>query len=124
MKRHAHLLGENITFEHIRRENEARMNMFEEFQEIDKHRVTQKFQALEATISPLMYDDNLEWLRKRYRGTAHWLSRDPSFHQWLNVSSKTTTLLWLKGIPGAGESFMSLSKHTENTTQGLLLTCS
>lgn len=125
IERHARLLGENITFEHIRRENEGRINMFEKFQEIDRHRVTQKFQALETAICPWMYDEKLEWLRKRtYPGTAKWLSRDLSFHQWVDVSSQSTTLLWLKGIPGAGGSHGFPKDNTGRIRQGLMLTWS
>lgn len=105
IERHARLLRTNVTLDHIRQEIEDRAKMFEKFDEIDVYRVTQKFQALEMAIRPQMYDDKLEWLKRRiYPGTAKWLSKDLSFHQWIDVSSQSTNLLWLVGIPGAGES--------------------
>lgn len=105
IERHTRLLETNITLDHIRRQTEERARMLRRFHEIDVHRVTQKFQALEMAICPRMYDDRLEWLRTRTcPGTAKWLSKDLSFHQWIDVSSQSTRLLWLVGIPGAGES--------------------
>lgn len=104
LERHARLLGENITFEHIRREHEARAKLFEEFQQSEVFRTKQMFQAIESLICPQMYDDRLHWLQTRTcRGTASWLARDRVFSQWMNMDSPFPRLLWLQGIPGAGE---------------------
>jgi hypothetical protein len=104
IERHTQLLRENITLEHIRREHEARTKLFEEFQESEVFRTKQMFQAIESAVCPQMYDDRLYWLQTRVcRGTEIWLARDRVFSQWMNMDSPSPRLLWLQGIPGAGE---------------------
>ncbi|KAL2132803.1 hypothetical protein VTI74DRAFT_3372 [Chaetomium olivicolor] len=108
IERHARLLGENITFESIKREHEARLRSFAEYQEAEKFRADQKFRALETALCPRMYNDKLEWLSNRTcPGTASWLAREEAFRKWIDVSSSSTTLLWLQGIPGAGKTFLA-----------------
>ncbi|KAH6845632.1 hypothetical protein B0I37DRAFT_407111 [Chaetomium sp. MPI-CAGE-AT-0009] len=108
IERHARLLGENITFESIKREHEARLRAFAEYQEAETFRANQKFHALKTALCPRMYDDKLEWLSSRtYPGTAGWLAREEAFREWMDVSSSSKTLLWLQGIPGAGKSFLA-----------------
>lgn len=104
IERHARLLGENITFESIKREHEARLRSFAEYQEAETFRANQKFHALETALCPRMYKDKLEWLSSRTcPGTASWLAREKAFCEWTDVASSSTTLLWLQGIPGAGK---------------------
>ncbi len=105
IEKHAKLLDENITFEHIRREHEARIKSFAEIREAESFRANQRFRALEAAVCPRMYDDRLNWLTSRAcPGTAEWLKKDEAFRDWLDWSSPSTSLLWVHGIPGAGES--------------------
>ena len=105
IERHAKLLTDNITFEHIKREHEARIKSFVEFQEASSSRADQKFRALETAVCPRMYDDRLNWLTSRScPGTTKWLESDESFRDWIDPSSRSTSLLWLHGIPGAGKS--------------------
>lgn len=104
IERHARLLGENITFESIKREHEARLRAFAEYQEAETSRANQKFHALQTALCPPKYDDKLEWLSSRTcPGTASWLEREEAFTKWTDVSSNLTALLWLQGIPGAGK---------------------
>ncbi|SPO07054.1 uncharacterized protein DNG_09748 [Cephalotrichum gorgonifer] len=108
IERHAQLLGSNITFEHIKREADARVSSLKEFRESELARAKQKFQALETAICPPVYDDRLDWLRTRTcPGTAKWLAQDQVFNQWMDLSSQATRLLWLQGIPGAGKTFLA-----------------
>jgi hypothetical protein len=39
----------------------------------------------------------------KYPGTGKWILRDSLIGAWSNPSIMTTSLLWLNGIPGAGE---------------------
>ncbi len=104
IERHTRLLGENITFEHIKEAHENRMKSFAEFQDAQVHRATQRFRALETAICPRMYNDKLDLLSSRTcPGTAKWLEKDATFCEWIDMSSQLTKLLWLCGIPGAGE---------------------
>ncbi|KAK1765267.1 hypothetical protein QBC33DRAFT_496016, partial [Phialemonium atrogriseum] len=122
IERHARLLGENITFEHIRREEEARIKSFAEIRESEVFRGKQKFQALETAICPQMYDDRLDWLRRRAcPGTERWLARDQVFSQWMDMGSQLTRLLWLQGIPGAGKTFLACWVVTKAKEKGRTL---
>jgi len=104
IQRHSQLLGQNITFEHIRREEEARDRLFKEFQDAEDHRARQKFEALRIAISPPEYSERLAWLEGRIcPGTSNWLENDDDFRNWLDQSDQTPRLLWLQGIPGAGK---------------------
>ena len=98
------MLGKNIKFEHIKREHEARVRSFDEFQEAQAFRARQRFQALEMALRPREYADRLAWLDSRIcPGTAKWLEKDATFCQWIDMSSPLMKLLWIRGIPGAGE---------------------
>jgi len=100
---HARLLRDNVTFEDIRRAEEARAATFRKFREDEARRSKEKFQALETAINPRMYDDRLSWLDRRMcPGTSDWLGQDREFCKWLDKSDQTIRLLWLQGIPGAG----------------------
>jgi hypothetical protein len=104
IERHVRLLSDNVTFEDIRRAEEARAASFREFRDAEAHRSKQRFQALETAINPRMYDDRLSWLDRRMcPGTSDWLGLDRDFCKWLDKSDQTIGLLWLQGIPGAGE---------------------
>ena len=104
IERHARLLGENITLESIKREHDARLRAFAEYKEAETSRANQKFHALQTALCPPMYDGKLEWLSSRtYPGTMSWLAREKEFTGWTDLSSNSTTLLWLQGIPGAGK---------------------
>jgi len=104
IERHARLLTENITIEHIIQAKEARILSLQASKDSEDFQAKQKFQALETAICPQMYDERLDWLRRRTSpGTARWLARDHTFCQWLDTGSQSTSLLWLQGIPGAGE---------------------
>ncbi|KAK7967901.1 uncharacterized protein PG986_002178, partial [Apiospora aurea] len=43
-------------------------------------------------------------LRLRHPGTGRWLTRLPEFQHWLSVPN---SMLWLKGIPGAGKTVLA-----------------
>lgn len=104
IERHAQLLREEVTFEHIRREEEARTTALEAFQKADDFQHLQNFQALETALNPPMYDDKLDWLRRRtYNGTAEWLMKNDAYIKWLDTTTRAAEILWLQGIPGAGK---------------------
>lgn len=109
IEKHAQLIGENITSEHIRRQEEARVKSFEEFREAEEHRAEQRFQALKTSVRPRLYNEKLDFLKRRVcPGTAEWLGKDRTFLDWVDIGSQSTTSsLWLQGIPGAGKTFLA-----------------
>ena len=103
IERHGQLLREEVTFEHIRLENEHRAKSLKAFQKAEDDQLRQKFQALEMSVRPRLYDDKLDWLRSRTcQGTAKWLAKEDAFTTWLDTSKQSSKILWLQGIPGAG----------------------
>ncbi|CAI4215913.1 unnamed protein product [Parascedosporium putredinis] len=109
MRGHIELITRRATFQHIRDSEEARVKMLKEFREAETSRVNQAFVALEASISPRMYDDRLAWLTPRFcPGTSKWLERDAVFLEWVDRSTDMSPrVLWLQGIPGAGKTFLA-----------------
>ncbi|KAK4206731.1 hypothetical protein QBC37DRAFT_476824 [Rhypophila decipiens] len=109
IEKHARLIGENITSEHIRRQEEARVKSFEEFREAEEHRAEQRFQALKTSVRPQSYNQKLDFLKRQIcPGIAEWLVKDKTFLDWVNIGSQSTTRsLWLQGIPGAGKTFLA-----------------
>lgn len=108
IEKHAQLIGENITSEHIRRQEEARVKAFEEFGAAEQHRATQRFQALKTTVRPQLYANKQDFLKRQIcPGTSEWLGKDTTFLDWVDIGSQTTRSLWLQGIPGAGKTLLA-----------------
>jgi len=104
IERHSRLLGDKITYEHIKREHEAREKAFEHFRDEETSRASQRFLALEAAIRPPAYGVRFDGLSNKIcDGTARWLEKDAAFRSWIDMSNPSTKLLWLRGIPGAGK---------------------
>jgi len=104
LQKHSRLLGENVTYEHIKREHEAREKAFEHFRDEKTSRASQRFLALEAAINPPKYGARFDGLSNKIcGGTARWLEKDTAFQSWIDMSNPLTKLLWLRGIPGAGK---------------------
>ncbi|KAK0617622.1 hypothetical protein B0T14DRAFT_569112 [Immersiella caudata] len=108
IERHSRLLGDNITYEHIRREHEARDKTFENFGKAEASWTSQRFRALEAAICPPTYGTRLDGLRNKIcDGTARWIEKNHMFCSWIDMSSPSTKPLWLCGIPGAGKTVLA-----------------
>ena len=98
--------------EHIQAEHRERLRALEHFERTEKFHQRQEFEIIKADISPKNYEDAIYHLRHRVLvGTGKWLVRDPQFIKWLDVSENLTRLLWLQGIPGAGEYPHNLSPY-------------
>ena len=91
--------------EHIQAEYTARNRALEHFERTEKHHRQEEFRSIRTNISPKTYDDAMYHLQSRtLAGTEKWLLRDATFHTWLENSESSIDLLWLLGIPGAGQS--------------------
>lgn len=44
-------------------------------------------------------------IRRKYPGTGQWIFQSDRFNNWYNSTYCLTHLLWLNGIPGAGQHF-------------------
>lgn len=72
---------------------------------------TEVIQQLRAWLKPTLYSLESSEYRKHLSshtpGTGDWLRNGHSYKDWLQ--SKDTGLLWIKGIPGSGQSVMASS---------------
>lgn len=98
IERHTLLIRKEVNFEHILQEYEARQRALEHFERTEISHQKQEYLGMKTDISPRAYvlKDDV------YQGTGKWLMRNPSFRKWLDFQDKSTRLLWLQGIPGAG----------------------
>ncbi|KAH8879081.1 NACHT domain protein [Thozetella sp. PMI_491] len=110
IQRHSMLMREEVTLQNIREEHEARQKALDHYDEETKFRLRRDFDALQAKIKPRMYYEYFSRIReKNCAGTSEWLERNANFLEWRNVSSSTSSVLWLQGIPGSGKTFLSSS---------------
>ena len=96
-------MRKEVQFEHIQQAHEARRLALAHFEKTEKAHQQQEYCAIRTEISPKTYDDKLNELHGRtYESTGRWLLKDADLAKWLDRSEKSTRLLWLQGIPGAG----------------------
>ncbi|KAI1079677.1 hypothetical protein F5B20DRAFT_160940 [Whalleya microplaca] len=108
IERQTLLMRRDVQFEHIQQEYEARRHVVEKFEKIEKKQRHQQYYCIKTELAPQNYDANLYQARSRVcEGTEKWLLKDNIFKQWLDTSDKSTRLLWLRGIPGAGKTVLS-----------------
>lgn len=98
------LLRNEVRLEHIQAEHDARARALEHFESTEKSHRRLEYQCIKADVSPKAYNATFEHLHGRiWTGTGRWLIKDPIFTEWLDVSKGSPNLLWLQGIPGAGQ---------------------
>lgn len=104
IKRHTLLMRSEVRLEHIREEHYARLRALEHFEKTERSHRQQEYHIIKTAISPKFYDDKLDWVYGRIcEGTGKWLMRDSTFAKWLDVADVSTKIVWLQGIPGAGQ---------------------
>jgi hypothetical protein len=104
IERHMLLMRNEVRLEHIQAEHSARLQALQHFERTEKSLLRQDYHTIEAGISPRTYDGKLDWLYGRTcEGTGKWLLKDATFVKWLEPADQSLKILWLQGIPGAGE---------------------
>lgn len=110
VERHARLLRNEVRLEHIEREHEARVRAMKHFEEEEVRRQHEEFHRVKTDVSLRLYDERFRELQARVcKGTEKWLLDDPAFQKWKDMSSTTSNILWLQGIPGAGTFHLSFN---------------
>ncbi|KAI1122695.1 hypothetical protein F5Y10DRAFT_281496 [Nemania abortiva] len=118
LEQHTVSMKDEVTLLHIRAEHEARTRSLALFDQAAEAQQLQRFQALKMEVSPQTYSDRLDWLVNRSsQGSADWLRNDKAFIDWLNISNRTARLLWLRGIPGAGKTFLAAAAVEETRSR-------
>ncbi|KZL74295.1 NACHT domain protein [Colletotrichum tofieldiae] len=117
IERHGSLLRNEATLQQIKAEHEARAKALAHFDETSNFQELQKFQALRNYISPDTHGHRLDWLLNRScKGSTEWLKHNETYLAWLDTSKSAVKLLWLRGIPGAGKTFLAASVLEEVKT--------
>jgi hypothetical protein len=104
MESHKLIMNSEVTVAIIRDARHAQLRALEEYDLSQKARERQDFEACKLALSPKLYDDEMERLQKECcEHTCSWLESDAIYKRWYKSTNKSSTFLWLSGIPGAGE---------------------
>ncbi|KAF5530924.1 nacht domain-containing protein [Fusarium mexicanum] len=108
IEKHRLLLCNEITLNDILEAHTARKKALEHYAETREFQERQDFHSMETYIRPPSYDADLDRIRNiRCEGTGSWLVQDQQFVSWAEGKEKSSQLLWLQGIPGAGKTFLA-----------------
>ncbi|RYP01740.1 hypothetical protein DL764_006102 [Monosporascus ibericus] len=106
--RHATMLRNEVRLEHIQEEHHARAREMEHFENLERSTRRTEYRVLETSMAPTFYDKKLNYLRGRLcGGTGSWLLNDSHMRKWLNATEDSPNIIWLRGIPGAGKTFLA-----------------
>jgi hypothetical protein len=85
---------------------QARITQEKEFQIMRQNEEKRQTIAVRDWLSAANTEadqENYGEIRAQYPGTGYWLLQRRHVQAWLDPNSPSTPLLWLNGIPGAGE---------------------
>lgn len=103
IKRHTSRIRSEVSWKHIREENDARLQALDHFEKAERSNRRQEYHTIETDISPIFYDKKLDWVQCRVcEGSGKWLFVDSIFLKWLDATDLTMKIVMLLGIPGAG----------------------
>ncbi|RYP19665.1 hypothetical protein DL765_003258 [Monosporascus sp. GIB2] len=106
--RHTTMLRNEVRLEHIQEEYHARAREMEHFENLERSTRRTEYRVLEPSMAPTFYDIKLNNLRGRLcGGTGSWLLNDSHIRKWLNATEDSPKIIWLRGIPGAGKTFLA-----------------
>ena len=104
IQQHTLLLRKETLLQHIQDAHNARLRMFEDFDKKEKSLRQIEYNTIANNMSPRAYGHELYRLRGEFcPGTEKWLIKDTVFKKWLDTKIYVDKILWLQGIPGAGE---------------------
>ncbi len=105
---HVGLMRNEAGIAEIKAANEARARSIAHFELGQGFQESQKFEGLRTWLNPARYDERLDWLRNRiHEGSPKWLFQAKEFQEWLDMSNKEATWLWLQGNPGSGKTYLA-----------------
>ena len=108
IEKHRRLIGGEVGIQMIKESRKARDEALKRHQE---ERDAIELDRLERNIPPHDYKVLLEKVERGHCAeTGKWIISDPLFKSWLNAGSKQR-LLWLAGVPGAGNHSLILNCH-------------
>lgn len=105
IERHATLISNEVTLASILDAQTAHAEAVKNYERDEEFQRRQDFATVQQSLSPKLYDDDLERYRKqRTPNSGSWIERNEEFCTWLNAnaSNKVKQVLRIEGIPGAG----------------------
>jgi len=110
IERHATLMNTEVSLADITDAQRHRALELEEDERTQQFQQRQDFEDVQSHICPRLYDNELYGLQERScSNTGDWLQKEGSFCEWIDPNDKSTRLLWLQGIPGAGKLLSQLN---------------
>ncbi|KIX07366.1 uncharacterized protein Z518_02019 [Rhinocladiella mackenziei CBS 650.93] len=108
VERHAALISNEVTLASILDAQAAHAEAVKTCERDEEFQRRQDFATVQQSLSPKLYDDELEQFRKlRTPDSGKWIEKNEEFIAWFNASNQSGRVLWIEGIPGAGKSFLS-----------------
>ncbi|KAJ5826601.1 NACHT nucleoside triphosphatase [Penicillium robsamsonii] len=108
IEQHCLLMTDQVTLENISGAHRARIEDMKRWQQTFEFQERQDFKSVEDYISPKFYDDELDRLQRTIcERTGRWLQREQTLKKWIDTGDKSTRVVWLQGIPGAGKTHIS-----------------
>lgn len=108
IERHTSLMRNEVRLADIREEHAARQRAWGHFERAEMAHQRQEYNGIKTDINPASYEGKFYHFRLRVcSGTGDWLLRDKTFAQWFDTGDTAVKTLWLRGIPGAGKSFLA-----------------
>jgi len=96
-----------IQYTEIMRTQEIARNNFENQMKEESRR---RRDVVLQWLSPAKYEiDQETYTRARHPGTCQWIFKNNRFQSWFDPIFSSNQLLWLTGIPGAGEAVLQCS---------------
>ena len=103
IERHAALISNEVTLASIQDAQAAYAEALKNYKRDEEFQRRQDFATVRQSLSPRLYDDDLETFRKRRSpDSGKWVEKNDEFSAWFNTSNKSKQVLWIEGIPGAG----------------------
>ena len=97
-------MSNEVQLEYISNSHKARTEALDRWEQTCEFQERQDFHAVEVHLSANLYESELFRLSHAVSsGTGSWLSRNKGISQWLDPADSSKKLIWLQGIPGAGE---------------------
>lgn len=88
------------------------MRAMKHFEEETLRRQREEFHRIKTDASPKVYNEQFLKLQGRVcKGTEKWLWDNPEFQKWIDMSLISSRILWLQGIPGAGNTNLFVKNH-------------
>jgi hypothetical protein len=108
IKQHTSLIRSEVRLEHIRLAYDLRDKALEHFERTETANQRAEYSRIREDIKPQSHEALFASYHARIcTGTGDWLLRDASFKQWFGPKNTTIKMLWLRGIPGAGKSYLT-----------------